>query len=133
MTMAPGKDTATGWPSAFTQAESSFLGGNAVGERDLPLSILHINGGLVIRPRQPDQVPVKAQPLTDREREVLRLLAGGYANRDIADALHLAPGTVKNHVSKVLMKLGVRDRTQAILRALHVGLLTEGERRGPSR
>jgi DNA-binding NarL/FixJ family response regulator len=46
------------------------------------------------------------QPLTERELEILRLLAGGYANREIADALHLAPGTVKNHVSNVLLKLG---------------------------
>ena len=63
------------------------------------------------------------QPLTDRELEILRLLAGGYANREIADALHLAPGTVKNHVSNVLLKLGVRDRTRAVLRALHLGIL----------
>ena len=63
------------------------------------------------------------QPLTARELEILRLLAGGYANREIADALHLAPGTVKNHVSNVLLKLGVRDRTRAVLPALHLGLL----------
>ncbi|MFA9445546.1 response regulator [Egicoccus sp. AB-alg6-2] len=64
------------------------------------------------------------EPLTGRELEILRLLAGGYANREIADALHLAPGTVKNHVSSVLLKLGVRDRTRAVLRALDLGLLT---------
>ncbi|RBM21030.1 DNA-binding response regulator [Prauserella sp. PE36] len=64
------------------------------------------------------------QPLTTRELEILRLLAGGYANREIAAALHLAEGTVKNHVSSLLMKLGVRDRTRAVLRALQHGLLT---------
>ncbi|SFB14336.1 two component transcriptional regulator, LuxR family [Amycolatopsis marina] len=63
------------------------------------------------------------QPLTEREREILRLLAGGYANREIATALHLAEGTVKNHVSSLLMKLGVRDRTRAVLRGLQHGLL----------
>jgi DNA-binding NarL/FixJ family response regulator len=63
------------------------------------------------------------QPLTEREREILRLLAGGYANREIAAALHPAEGTVKNHVSSLLMKLGVRDRTRAVLRALRHGLL----------
>jgi DNA-binding NarL/FixJ family response regulator len=68
------------------------------------------------------------QPLTPRELEVLRLLAGGYANREIASALHLAPGTVKNHVSSLLLKLGVRDRTKAVLRALHLGLLGDHER-----
>ncbi|MFC5747430.1 response regulator [Actinomadura rugatobispora] len=65
------------------------------------------------------------QPLTEREQEVLWLLAGGYANREIAAALHLAEGTVKNHVSSLLTKLGVRDRTLAVLRALHHGLLTD--------
>ncbi|MEU8799084.1 response regulator transcription factor [Spirillospora sp. NPDC048819] len=64
------------------------------------------------------------QPLTDREQDVLRLLAGGYANREIAGALHLAEGTVKNHVSSLLAKLGVRDRTRAVMKALHHGLLS---------
>lgn len=63
------------------------------------------------------------QPLTARETEVLRLMAEGYSNREIASALHLAEGTVKNHVSMVLPKLGARDRTHAVLRALHDGLL----------
>ncbi|GAB7039645.1 MULTISPECIES: response regulator transcription factor [Catenuloplanes] len=68
--------------------------------------------------------PAPGMPeLTDRERDVLRLLAGGYANREIAAALFLAEGTVKNHVSSVLCKLGVRDRTSAVLRALQHGLL----------
>lgn len=62
-------------------------------------------------------------PLTEREREVLRLLAAGLSNREIAESLFLAEGTVKNHVSNVLMKLGSRDRTRAVLRALHHGLL----------
>ena len=68
------------------------------------------------------------QSITAREREILRLLAGGYSNREIAAALHLAEGTVKNHVSNLLMKLGVRDRTRAVLRALHLGLLTPAQR-----
>ena len=53
----------------------------------------------------------------------LRLLAGGYPNRDIAATLFLAEGTVKNHVSSVLFKLGVKDRTSAVLHALRHGLL----------
>lgn len=64
------------------------------------------------------------QPLTERETEVLRLMAEGCTNREIADVLHLAPGTVKNHVSAVLLKLDTTDRTKAVLRALHHGLLT---------
>lgn len=62
-------------------------------------------------------------PLTARELDTLRLLAAGYSNREIASALHLATGTVKNHVSNVLLKLGVRDRTRAVLKALDLGLL----------
>ncbi|MQA97930.1 MAG: response regulator, partial [Streptosporangiales bacterium] len=64
-----------------------------------------------------------AQELTGRELDVLRLMASGYTNREIAAALFLAEGTVKNHVSTVLLKLGARDRTNAMLRALHHGLL----------
>jgi DNA-binding NarL/FixJ family response regulator len=64
-----------------------------------------------------------AVPLSDRELEVLRLLAEGRSNREIAAAVFLAEGTVKNHVSAVLTKLGARDRTQAALRARALGLL----------
>ncbi|TDC39388.1 response regulator transcription factor [Micromonospora sp. 15K316] len=64
-----------------------------------------------------------AQELTERELEVLRLVAAGYTNREIAGALFLAEGTVKNHVSTILLKLGARDRTNAVLRALHEGVL----------
>jgi DNA-binding NarL/FixJ family response regulator len=62
-------------------------------------------------------------PLTPRESAILRLLAGGYSNREIAEALALAEGTVKNHVSSILSKLGVRDRTRAVLRGVELGLL----------
>ncbi|MEV7097554.1 response regulator transcription factor [Amycolatopsis sp. NPDC051045] len=62
-------------------------------------------------------------PLSERELEVLRLLADGHSNREIAAALFLAEGTVKNHVTNVLGKLGARDRTQAALRARDLGLL----------
>jgi DNA-binding NarL/FixJ family response regulator len=61
--------------------------------------------------------------LTPRETEVLRLMAGGYSNREIADALGTAEGTVKNHASTILSKLGVRDRTRAVLKALELGLI----------
>ncbi|GAA2178216.1 response regulator transcription factor [Leucobacter tardus] len=63
------------------------------------------------------------ESLTDRELEVLRLMAEGYGNREIAEALFLAEGTVKNRVSVILLKLGARDRTKAVLRALHEGVL----------
>jgi DNA-binding NarL/FixJ family response regulator len=59
--------------------------------------------------------------ITTREREVLRLLVAGYSNREIGRALFVAEGTVKNHVSNILYKLGVRDRTRAVLKALERG------------
>ncbi|HTJ38913.1 MAG TPA: response regulator transcription factor [Dactylosporangium sp.] len=62
-------------------------------------------------------------PLSDRELDVLRLLADGRTNREIAGELFLAEGTVKNHVTNVLAKLNARDRTQAALRARALGLL----------
>jgi DNA-binding NarL/FixJ family response regulator len=75
----------------------------------------------------PDDVPPRAQPLvvplSDRELDVLRRLAEGESNREIATALFLAEGTVKNHVTNVLAKLAARDRTQAALRGRALGLI----------
>lgn len=65
----------------------------------------------------------RPDPLTDRETEILRLMAGGYSNKEIAGALSVAEGTVKNHVSNILSKMGVRDRTRAVLKALEGGLI----------
>jgi len=62
-------------------------------------------------------------PLTKRELEILRLMAGGYSNKEIADALGTAEGTVKNHASNILSKLGVRDRKRAVLKALELGYI----------
>ena len=62
-------------------------------------------------------------PLTEREIDVLRCIAAGLSNREIADKLVITEGTVKNHVSNILNKLDVRDRTQAILRAQSLRLL----------
>ncbi|MGE3345320.1 MAG: response regulator [Vicinamibacterales bacterium] len=61
-------------------------------------------------------------PLSPREREILRLVSTGASNKEIADRLCLAEGTVKNHVTNILVKLDVRDRTQAALRARELGL-----------
>jgi DNA-binding NarL/FixJ family response regulator len=61
-------------------------------------------------------------PLSPREREILAILGSGASNKEIADRLCLAEGTVKNHVTSILTKLDVRDRTQAALRARQLGL-----------
>jgi DNA-binding NarL/FixJ family response regulator len=72
----------------------------------------------------PTPTPVNvADRLTPREREVLRLLAQGRTNRQIGQCLGISPGTAKNHVERILTKLGVSDRTQAAARAAELGLL----------
>lgn len=70
----------------------------------------------------PQKEPVDS-PLTARELEILRLIAGGKANQEIAELLHIAPGTVRVHVHTILQKLEVRDRTQAAVLAIQKGLV----------
>ena len=65
----------------------------------------------------------RPDPLTERETEILRLMAGGYSNKEIANSLGVAEGTVKNQVSNILSKMGVRDRTRAVLKAFEMDLL----------
>jgi DNA-binding NarL/FixJ family response regulator len=85
-----------------------------------PALTASLRRGIEARPH--DATP-SAERLTDRERDVLRLMAGGYSNREIADVLATAEGTVKNQVSSILGKLGVRDRTRAVLKAIETGVI----------
>lgn len=77
------------------------------------------------RVRSPDAAspPGEAISLTTREQEVLRLMAGGYSNREIAGLITTTEGTIKSYVSNILSKLGVRDRTRAVLKALEYRLI----------
>ncbi len=83
--------------------------------------------GLVAGNNQPQEQTAadgtRVEKLTGRETEVLRMMSGGYSNKEIANAMSLSEGTIKNHVSNVLSKLGVRDRTRAVLKAVEVGIL----------
>ena len=71
----------------------------------------------------PHEHLVQHDALSSKELEVLRLMAAGFSNREIADAVFKSEGTVKNQVSAILNKLGVRDRTKAVLKAIDLGLL----------
>jgi DNA-binding NarL/FixJ family response regulator len=84
---------------------------------------------LVERFVAPDPSPEQSRALrslTDREQEVLRLLAHGRSNREIADQLYVGMETIKSHVGSVLLKLGVRDRTQAVITAYETGFVRPG-------
>jgi DNA-binding NarL/FixJ family response regulator len=93
-------------------------------------------GGTLMRPavterilRAASGVPMefetidRPERLTRREIETLRLMAGGHSNRDIAEAFGTTEGTVKNHVSSILSKLGAKSRTQAVLKGMELGYL----------
>jgi DNA-binding NarL/FixJ family response regulator len=77
----------------------------------------------LVQPQRNREPVAPGDRLTERETEVLRLMAGGYSNREIGAALRVGEGTVKNHISSILAKMGVRDRTRAVLKGLEAGYL----------
>ena len=76
-----------------------------------------------LKPAPPITAESLPEPLSEREIEILKVLAQGHTNKEIAEHLHLAEGTVKNYVTSILQKIGARDRTQAALRARELGIL----------
>lgn len=123
-------------------AEGAALGASGFLLKDVSLAQLTsairtvASGGTLVGPTLPPRVtkglsriapdfPSSAapEPLTKRERDVLRAMAKGASNREIAEALGAAEGTIKNHASAIFQKLGVRDRTRAVLKALELGLI----------
>jgi DNA-binding NarL/FixJ family response regulator len=105
----------------LAEAVRTVAGGGALIEPSVARRVLAEFARLAPPVRQPDAG--LAEPFSEREREIVRLLAAGLSNREIGDHLCLAEGTVKNYVTSILGKLGARDRTQAALRAREMGLI----------
>jgi DNA-binding NarL/FixJ family response regulator len=103
----------------LVSAVRRVLAGESVLEPDLTSQLLR---RLAREPRRDAPTPV--EPLTPREREVLRLVARGYTNQEIATELTLSRSTVKTHLEHIIAKLDVSDRTQAAVRAAELGLLS---------
>lgn len=80
-----------------------------------PVVMKQLNKGIDITPL--------TERLSEKEQQILKLMAGGFSNKEIAESIFLAQGTVKNHVSNILAKLNTRDRTRAVLVALNQGLV----------
>ena len=107
---------------SLEQLESAVRTVAAGGSLILPAVTERVLRGLEKEPTKFDCAELP-DPLAPREREVLRLIAAGFSNREIAEASGTAEGTVKNQASSILSKLGVRDRTRAVLKALELGLI----------
>jgi DNA-binding NarL/FixJ family response regulator len=105
----------------LASAVRTVAGGGALFDPSVAPKVLEVFTRMA--PGQPDHRSGLVEELSEREKDVLRLLAGGLTNREIGLKLHLTEGTVKNYVTSVLHKIGARDRTQAALRAKEIGLV----------
>jgi DNA-binding NarL/FixJ family response regulator len=116
-----------GTPEALTEAVRVLARGDALLAPELTRRVI----ATFSRPGSVTPAATKRlDELTPREHEVLVAMAGGATNAEIAAALHLGETTVKTHVSRVLMKLGARDRTQAVVLAYELGVVHPGPPHG---
>ncbi|HEY7200166.1 MAG TPA: response regulator transcription factor [Candidatus Dormibacteraeota bacterium] len=109
-------------PEALVAAVRAVAAGDALLAPSITRRLIE---GFAHRRRPPAPPPGLAE-LTDREREVLRLVARGLSNAEIAERLHVGESTVKTHVGHVLSKLGLRDRVQAVVLAYEAGVVERG-------
>ena len=126
---------ASGFLLKRTRAEELVAGIRAVASGEsLPLPALtsSLIGHFAEATEPPSDGTRLPEGLTDRELEVLRLVAHGLSNREIATALHVSLETVKSHVKRTYAKIGARDRAQAVIRAYEAGLVTASRGEGSS-
>lgn len=110
-------------PRELAGAIRTVAGGDALLSPEITRKLIE---DYISRPHRPTTDPVTFEELTPRETEVLRLLAHGLSNAEIARRLYLSEPTVKTHVTRMLTKLGVRDRLQAVVLAYESGLVRPG-------
>jgi DNA-binding NarL/FixJ family response regulator len=109
-------------PEELVQAVRVVAGGEALLSPSVTKQLI---AEFAARAKEP-QAPRALEALTDREREVLSLVAEGLSNQDIADRLYMSPATAKTHVSRAMGKLGARDRAQLVVIAYESGLVRPG-------
>ncbi|RFA07463.1 DNA-binding response regulator [Subtercola boreus] len=117
-------------PESIVEAVQVVARGEALLSTEVTRTVIeHLVGGTAAGPRSPGRPPAEVpqlHDLTEREREVLGLLAAGRSNAEIARELYLGEATVKTHVSKILSKLGLRDRIQAVVFGYENGIVVPG-------
>ena len=114
-------------PAELLRAIRVVAGGDAL---LAPSVTRRLIGEFTARPEQRRADPNRLRELTDREREVVALVAGGLSNEEISDVLTISPATARTHVSRAMIKLGARDRAQMVVIAYESGLVTPGLRHG---
>ena len=113
-------------PAELLAAIRTVAGGDAVLAPTATRRLIDQFAPLLPDPGKQQDRDAMLSKLTDRERTVFAELAAGRSNREIATELHLSEGTVKIHVGRILTKLGLRDRVQAVVLAYESGLITPG-------